>query len=59
MTKNYNLVVTSTRLYFFDSNFGIREINKRLITDLSWILLVKANPCVFALHFKKGPPLLL
>jgi len=58
-TREINLVVTSKRLYFFDKDFGITAANKRLVSDLTRLLLVKANPCVFSLDFKKGPPLLL
>jgi hypothetical protein len=52
------ILITSSALYLLDLRCNLKT--RIEIKDLREVILVKSNPCFFALSFKNGiPPLIL
>ena len=50
------MLITSQSLFVLTKKFGF--VKRELLKDLSDVILIKTNPCIFTLNFKVGAPLL-
>jgi hypothetical protein len=48
---NYIIMITHNSLYLMDEKFQKNQIRRNELKNLRQIIMIKTNPCIFALSF--------